>query len=79
MIGVAVLGYGFMGTTHLAAWKMMEGCSVLGLWGRNRAKLEEAASRYGVEPITELDNILKNDKIEVVDICTPTYLSLIHI
>lgn len=73
MIGVAVLGYGFMGTTHLAAWKMMEGCSVLGLWGRNRAKLEEAASRYGVEPITELDNILKNDKIEVVDICTPTY------
>jgi len=73
MIGVAVLGCGFMGKTHLAVWKMMDECRVVGIWSRNRKTLMETAAHYGVEPFTEFDNILKDDRIDVVDICTPTF------
>ena len=72
-LGVAVLGYGFMGTTHLSAWKLVEGCEVVGVWGRNRKKLDETALHYEVKPIYELEDVFRDNSIDIVDICTPTY------
>lgn len=72
-LGVAVLGYGFMGTTHIAAWRMVDGCDIVGLWGRNRSRLDDIASRHGVRPVPDLDELLKDDRVDVVDICTPTH------
>jgi predicted dehydrogenase len=72
-IGVAILGYGFMGTTHLAAWKMMDDCRVLGLWGRDKSRLNDVASKYGVRPYESFSQIIDDKDVDVVDICTPTY------
>lgn len=72
-IGVAVLGYGFMGTTHLRAWKMLDDCSVLYLWGRDKARLEEVATIHGVKPVLNYREILDDERVDVVDVCTPTF------
>lgn len=72
-LGVVVLGYGFMGTTHLAAWRMLEDCVVLGLWGRDKGKLGEVAARYGVQPVHDLDVVWRDDRVDIIDVCTPTH------
>jgi len=70
---VAILGYGFMGTTHLAAWRMIDDCTVLGLWGRDRARLNDVASKYGVRAYESFNQIINDKEVDIVDICTPTY------
>jgi len=72
-IGVAVCGYGFMGTTHMAAWRMLEDCRVVGLWGRDKSRALDVAARYGVKAYESYSDLLGDRDVEVVDICTPTY------
>ncbi len=72
-IHVAVLGYGFMGSTHIDAWQMIEGCVVKGVWGRDFSKTKQFASERGVKAYSSLSEILDDRDIDVVDICTPTY------
>ena len=64
-LGVAVLGYGFMGKTHLSAWKLIGECEVKAVMGRTLPKVREVAKRFGAEAYNRLDDVLR--------------LSLIHI
>ncbi|MEM3693146.1 MAG: Gfo/Idh/MocA family oxidoreductase [Candidatus Bathyarchaeia archaeon] len=72
-IGVAVVGYGFMGSTHMVAWKMVEGSRILAVIGRNVEMARRSAERYGARAYGSLKDALKNEAIEIVDICTPTH------
>lgn len=72
-LGVALLGYGFMGSTHLLSWRLIEGCKVIGVWGRNASRLNSFCEEYGVEAFHDLDKLLRDERVDIVDICTPTY------
>jgi UDP-N-acetylglucosamine 3-dehydrogenase len=72
-LGVAVVGYGFMGSTHMIAWSMIEGTRILAVVGRNVEAARRSAERYGARGYGSLRDALKNEPLEVVDICTPTY------
>jgi len=72
-IGVAVVGYGFMGTTHLTAWSMVEDAKVLAVVGRDRIKAEKVASRFDAVSYSTLGQALKELAVDAVDICTPTF------
>ena len=78
-LGVAVIGYSFMGKAHSNAWRNV-GAFYPGvapvrqavLVGRDEAQVKEAGARYGwAETATSWEQVVERDDIDVVDICTP--------
>jgi predicted dehydrogenase len=71
-LGVAVIGYGFMGTTHLSAWKYIKECEPKAIMGRTPEKVKEVAKKFGIEAYTSFEELLRRKDIDIVDVCTPT-------
>lgn len=72
-ITVAILGYGFMGSTHADAWRLIDGCVVKGVWARDNSKTSKFASERGIKAYSSFSDVLDDKEVDVVDICTPTY------
>ncbi len=78
-LGVAVIGYSFMGKAHSNAWRNVGAfypevptARQQVLVGRDAAAVKEAASRYGwAEAATDWRDVVTREDIDVVDICTP--------
>ncbi len=78
-LGVAMIGYAFMGAAHSQAWRTAPHFFDLPirprltvLAGRNQAAVTDAAERLGWSS-TETDwrRVLERDDVDLVDICTP--------
>ena len=67
---VGVVGAGFIGETHVAAW-MAEGARVT-VHDVDRARAIALAERHGASVAASLDELV--DRTTVVDVCTPTHL-----
>jgi predicted dehydrogenase len=79
-IGVAVIGYGFMGKVHSNAWLKIPYSfaspaavpRLVALCGRNEAKAQEVARRFGyVGCYADWRQMLEDPEIQIVDTCTP--------
>ncbi len=80
-LGVAVLGYSFMGKAHSNAWRNVNAfhpspkVTQKVLVGRDPAQVDEAARQYGwEESLTDWRQVIERDDIQIVDICTPGHL-----
>ena len=81
-LGVAVVGYSFMGKAHSNAWRNVgafypDASPVRQrlLVGRDERAVKEAAHRYGwEETATDWRAVIERDDIDVVDVCTPGHL-----
>jgi predicted dehydrogenase len=80
-VGVAAIGYAFMGKAHSGAWRNVnayfDGPRVRQqvLVGRNQYAVAAAASKFGwEESATDWRAVLERDDIDVVDIMTPGHL-----
>jgi len=74
-LNLALAGAGAFGIKHLDAIRAIGGVNVVSLVGRERAKTEEVARKYGVPHVTtELADTLKRDDVQAVILCTPTPL-----
>ena len=80
-VGVAAIGYAFMGKAHSGAWRNVnayfDGPRVRQqvLVGRNRNAVAAAAARFGwEESATDWRAVLERDDIDIVDIVTPGHL-----
>ena len=72
-INVALAGAGAFGIKHLDAIKLIDGVKVISLVGRERAKTEEVARKYGIPHVTtDLADSLKMKDVDAVILCTPT-------
>ena len=70
---VALAGAGAFGIKHLDAIKLIEGVNVTSLVGRELAKTEEVARKYGIpHATTDLGDSLKMKDVDAVILCTPT-------
>ena len=78
-LGIAMIGYGFMGRTHANAWRQVARFfdapfePVLKVvCGRNAAGAASAAARLGFEEhATRWQEVVARSDIDVVDVCTP--------
>ena len=78
-LGVAVVGYSFMGKAHSFAWRNVgaffpdtPAVRQQVLVGRDERSVKEAAARYGwAEAATDWRSIVARDDVDVVDVCTP--------
>jgi predicted dehydrogenase len=81
-LGVAVIGYSFMGKAHSNAWRNVGAfypdvppVRQQVLVGRDPAAVKAAAERYGwAESATDWAEVIGRDDIDIVDICTPGHL-----
>ncbi|MET1035773.1 MAG: Gfo/Idh/MocA family oxidoreductase [Arthrobacter sp.] len=80
-LGVAVLGYSFMGKAHSNAWRNVNAfypsprVAQRILAGRDAGEVAEAARRFGwEESTTDWRSVLEREDIHIVDICTPGHL-----
>jgi 2-hydroxy-4-carboxymuconate semialdehyde hemiacetal dehydrogenase len=74
-INVALAGAGAFGIKHLDAIKVIDGVKVVSLVGRELAKTEEVALKYGIpHATTTLGESLKMKEVDAVILCTPTQM-----
>jgi len=80
-LGVAAIGYAFMGKAHSNAWRNVASFFDVPafeqklLVGRDAGQVTEAAAKYGwAESATDWRTILERDDIDIVDICAPGWM-----
>jgi predicted dehydrogenase len=81
-LGVAVIGYAFMGKAHSHAWRNVAalhpgapGVRRQVLVGRDADAVAAAAAQYGwAESATDWHEVLERDDVDVVDVCVPGHL-----
>ena len=88
-LGVGIVGIGFMGSTHYAIHKASKRSEVVAICDTDNKKLKGDWSAIGgnigdgsnkledlsgINAYTKLDDLLKDPKVDVVDITLPTYL-----
>jgi predicted dehydrogenase len=80
-LGVAMIGYAFMGKAHSNAWRNVASYFDVPafeqkvLVGRDAAAVAEAAAKYGwQETATDWRTVIDRDDIHIVDICAPGWM-----
>ncbi|WP_415854847.1 Gfo/Idh/MocA family protein [Sinomonas sp. G460-2] len=80
-LGVAAVGYAFMGKAHSQAWRNVAAYFDVPaveqrvLVGRDAEQVAEAAARYGwAESATDWREVIARDDVDIVDICAPGWL-----
>lgn len=80
-LGVAMIGYAFMGKAHSNAWRNVASYFDVPaferrvLVGRDPAGVAAAAAQYGwAESATDWREVIARDDIQIVDICAPGWM-----
>jgi 2-hydroxy-4-carboxymuconate semialdehyde hemiacetal dehydrogenase len=74
-INVALAGAGAFGIKHLDALKLIDDVKVVSVIGRDLAKTQEVADKYGIAHVTDdLAQTLKIKEVDAVILCTPTQM-----
>ncbi|VXC36271.1 Predicted dehydrogenase [Arthrobacter sp. 9AX] len=80
-LGVAMIGYAFMGKAHSNAWRNVASYFDVPafeqkvLVGRDASAVAEAAAKYGwQETATDWRTVIERDDIHIIDICAPGWM-----
>ncbi|MGO4589612.1 Gfo/Idh/MocA family protein [Paenarthrobacter sp. 2TAF44] len=80
-LGVAAIGYAFMGKAHSNAWRNVASFFDVPafeqkvLVGRDADAVAEAAAKYGwTESATDWRSVIERDDVHIVDICAPGWM-----
>ena len=73
MIRIGLAGAGGMGTVHYMSYRHIGGAGVTAVAGASEQD-EAKAREWGLPFYSSIPDMLKAEKIDIVDICTPTYL-----
>jgi len=85
---IAVLGLGFMGSTHLKAWRNISNAVLTAVYSHDDTKLQgdlsaiqgnlggpgEVLDFSTVRKYRDIDALLADPDIDTVDVCLPTHL-----
>lgn len=74
MKNVALFGAGFIASVHMEAWKKVAGARVSAFFETNPEKAKLFREKYGTPHYDSAADLLKNEDIDMVDICLPTFL-----
>lgn len=74
MLKVGLIGIGGMGFVHYNAYKKIDGVEVVAVADVRTDMAKEKIAADKVRIYASVDELLANEKVDVVDICTPSYL-----
>ena len=73
MIKVALVGTGGMGTVHFSNYAHIDGCQVVAVVDTAEIA-KERAKEWSIPIYTTIEEMAKSEQVDVVDVCTPTFL-----
>jgi len=74
VLKVGILGAGFMGGTHAAAYAQLSDVEIVAISSRSEEKVQKAAEEHGSKPYTNAMALLQDPDVEAVSITLPTQL-----
>ena len=75
MKNICIVGYGAIGRTHAQALLQVENACLYAVCDTKTEKLDEARNLYEhIASYTDFDQMLEDEKIDGIQICTPHYL-----
>lgn len=72
MVKVAILGAGFMGSTHARAFHSLPDVQLAAIFAHSDRRAKPLAEELGTSWTGDLDRIIQDDTIDAIDICLPT-------
>jgi predicted dehydrogenase len=72
VVNVAILGAGFMGSTHAHAYARLPNATIAAIYAKSDRRAKPLADELGTIWTDDLDRILGDRAIDAVDICLPT-------
>lgn len=69
---VAILGAGFMGSTHARAFQKVPGVEIAAIYAHSEKRAVPLAQELGTIYVDNIDAILRDESIEAIDNCLPT-------
>lgn len=73
MVRIGIVGIGGMGTVHYNNYLHIGGCEAVAAVCHSEQSKEKARG-LNLTPYDDITSMAKSEKIDVIDICTPTYL-----
>lgn len=73
MVRIGIVGIGGMGTVHYHNYLHLEDCQVVGVVARS-ADGQAKAAQWQVPCFASIQEMVRQVPLDVIDICTPTYL-----
>jgi predicted dehydrogenase len=75
VIGIGLLGGGFMGASHAASYRALgDRVRVIKVGSRRSDRAVAVAESLGAELTEDIDGVIRDPEVDVVDICLPTPL-----
>ena len=71
MLKVGLIGVGGISGAHIPVWESMEDVELTALCDIRQERMEPYPEKHHY---TKLDEMLKNEELDILDICLPTYL-----
>lgn len=71
---VAMIGMGGISGTHRACWKKIKDIEVVAVCDIRKENADAAAEDMGAKAYYSYEEMAKNEKYDILDICLPTYL-----
>ena len=68
---IAILGCGKVAHLHAKAVENLTNAKLAGVWSRTTKTAETFATQYKVSYYTEIEKLVKNEKVDLVIVCTP--------
>jgi len=68
---IAILGCGKVAHLHAKAVRNLPNALLAGVWSRSKSTAEKFASEYVVPFYTDIETLVKTEKIDLVIVCTP--------
>jgi predicted dehydrogenase len=70
IINVAIIGTGFGAIIHLPGYTLHKNYKVVGILGRSYDKTKDIAKRYNIKAYASLDEVVKDDMVDLVSIAS---------
>lgn len=74
MVKIAMIGAGFMGRTHGAAYRVIEEAALVAVCDSNEQQGRALAAEEGIPWFSDAREMLASVETDVLDICVPTFL-----
>ena len=71
-MNIGIIGSGFTGSMHAGLYAKIHGAVLKGITSRTNVSAMETAQKYAVFCYADYKEMLDDDSLDVIDICTPT-------
>lgn len=78
MIKIGIVGLGGMGTVHYMNYKHIDGVEVVAVVGASESDIQKS-KEWGLPIFDTISKLCEMHDVDVIDICTPTFLHFTHV